>query len=297
MSKIESILNINSLNNMRMVKEMYKLAEIKIRYIVMLLLLSGVVFDSLINLSSLSNNTFWREILMGYFSSFIMLAFLLFVFWKKCLCFSEIIGTFDSRNLPFSLEVVFFNIIASYSTIYIIFYPLSFVYPSYINEWLSSGPIVFYASEGGYPFLPNFLIAILVVIFTPIIEEVVFRGILVNRLCVTFSTKTAIIISSILFGILHTNSLGAIIFGVMMAIIYIRTERLVIPIICHSLNNLVAYILVAGSTIYDTQTSYGISEFQDSWMLGVLTTATFVVLSLIYLKRGQLYNKLYALTN
>lgn len=273
---------------------MHKLSEIKIRYIVMFLLFSGIGSDRVINLFSLSNNIILTEVLKQYYFYLLLLVFLLFIFWKKSVRFSEVIGTFNGRNLPFSFEVAIFNIIASSSTIYIIFYPLSFAYPNYIDEFLSSGPIVLYIHEGEYPLWANFLMAILVVIFVPIIEEVVFRGILINRLSVTFKTKTAVIISSILFGVLHTDPLGATIFGVIMAIIYIKTQKLIIPIICHVLNNFAAYILAISSHyIYGAQIGNAIVAFQDSWLIGLGSILTLMTLSLIYLKRGQLYNKLY----
>ncbi|PSU24403.1 CPBP family intramembrane glutamic endopeptidase [Photobacterium kishitanii] len=274
---------------------MYKLSEIKITYIVFFLLLASISFDVFINQRSLSNDNFWNEVLRGYYYFVILLVFLLFIFWKKGLRFCEVVGTFNRKNLPFALEVVFFNIIVSYSTIYIIFYPLSFAYPNYIYEWLSSGPIIFYTYEGGYPLLPNFLMAILMVIFVPIIEELVFRGILINRLSVTFKTKTAVIISSILFGVLHTDPLSATLFGVVMAMIYIQTQKLIIPIICHCLNNLAAYVfIIVESMTDDTPTSDAIVAFQDSWLIGLFSIITLMILSLIYLKRGRLYNKLYA---
>ncbi len=86
---------------------MYKLSEIKITYIVFFLLLASISFDVFINQRSLSNDNFWNEVLRSYYYCVILLVFLLFIFWKKGLRFCEVVGTFNRKNLPFALEVVF----------------------------------------------------------------------------------------------------------------------------------------------------------------------------------------------
>ncbi len=50
---------------------------------------------------------FGDEVLRGYYYCVILLVFLLFIFWKKGLRFCEVVGTFNRKNLPFALEVVF----------------------------------------------------------------------------------------------------------------------------------------------------------------------------------------------
>ena len=59
-------------------------------------------------------------------------------------------------------------------------------------------------------------------------------------------TSFAIIISSILFGALHSygNIISAFVFGVCMCIIYLKTKNILTCILAHFLNNLLAELCV-----------------------------------------------------
>lgn len=93
----------------------------------------------------------------------------------------------------------------------------------------------------------NCFIAIMTLgILIPIIEECIFRGILIK---VVFRKRQWIgaIFSIILFTIAHTPNdlMDYIIYGipaVIYSIIYYKTQRLEIPIIIHSMNNLFAFL-------------------------------------------------------
>ena len=90
----------------------------------------------------------------------------------------------------------------------------------------------------------GFLLAITVGALIPAIsEEILFRGYLQIHLEKKYSWKIAIIITGIFFGLIHLNIIQIvplIIFGVYLAFIAYSTKSLIIPIICHFLNNLVA---------------------------------------------------------
>lgn len=80
------------------------------------------------------------------------------------------------------------------------------------------------------------------VIIAPLSEEFIFRGVFLNRLKLFVSIPTAIIISSVLFGLLHEpgSMIAAAVFGVCMAIMYLKTNNILVPIFAHFLNNLLA---------------------------------------------------------
>ena len=89
-----------------------------------------------------------------------------------------------------------------------------------------------------------FIAIITLGIFGPIIEECIFRGILIK---VMFQKKQwlGVIVSIILFTLSHgpTNVTDYIIYSIpaiIYSIIYYKTQRLEIPIIIHILNNLLA---------------------------------------------------------
>ncbi len=81
---------------------------------------------------------------------------------------------------------------------------------------------------------------VVVVIAAPVFEEAFFRGMLVNRWGTKWSLGTAVVVSSLAFGILHVNPVGIGMVGVVMALLYIQTRNLLVPILFHAANNLFA---------------------------------------------------------
>lgn len=92
--------------------------------------------------------------------------------------------------------------------------------------------------------VPGMLFAILYLIvlsiLVPVFEEVLFRGLILYRLKLFLSARISIIVSSVLFGILHVDFFGAFIFGVAVAYITIGTKSLLPAIIIHITNNFIA---------------------------------------------------------
>ncbi|AKA68728.1 CPBP family intramembrane glutamic endopeptidase [Clostridium scatologenes] len=74
----------------------------------------------------------------------------------------------------------------------------------------------------------------------PIIEEFVFRGVILGGLLKGYDSKIAVFISSILFGLLHFNIYQFIIafsLGLLLGYIYTRTRSIYLCILMHVLNN------------------------------------------------------------
>ncbi len=79
------------------------------------------------------------------------------------------------------------------------------------------------------------------VVFVPIIEEIIFRGVILKGLLTKHSAKKSIIISTIIFTVVHVNpSLfpQAFLFGLLSGWIYYKTKSLGFSIILHSTTNL-----------------------------------------------------------
>ncbi|MGM9535914.1 MAG: lysostaphin resistance A-like protein, partial [Intestinibacter sp.] len=89
----------------------------------------------------------------------------------------------------------------------------------------------------------NTLISFVVtVIGAPIVEELLFRVVFFKRLSRIFDVYVGIVISSILFGLLHVELavVGAVIFGIANCILYLKYKNILIPMTVHFLNNLLA---------------------------------------------------------
>jgi uncharacterized protein len=90
-----------------------------------------------------------------------------------------------------------------------------------------------------------FIYFLIVVLFVPIAEEIIFRGLLFNFLSQRFNLWTGLIISSVAFGYIHNEShfFSVTIHGIVYALLFRKTNSLIPAIICHFLWNLYAFFL------------------------------------------------------
>ena len=122
---------------------------------------------------------------------------------------------------------------------------------------------------------------VLAVIMAPIFEEIVFRGIiqkgLINK---GMNPATAIIISSVVFGLVHCNPwqfVGAVLLGCVLGFVYHKTKSLLLPILLHAFNNLCSSILIFYGDSESFADVFRISE----WLvlgIGIILFAVFYYL-------------------
>jgi CAAX amino terminal protease family protein len=96
-------------------------------------------------------------------------------------------------------------------------------------------------SWGGIDNEPYIFVFLAVVIFGPILEELMFRGILLNMIAKHFGNVLGVLFSSIAFGVWHMELIQDVytaFFAVAMAILYVYTRSIMLPIFSHSLFNL-----------------------------------------------------------
>lgn len=87
---------------------------------------------------------------------------------------------------------------------------------------------------------------IAMVIIAPLLEEILFRGIIFARLREYMSVKVAIVISALIFGIIHGNvvqGIYAFIIGICLAYIYERYNTLLAAVLFHMSANLMSVIM------------------------------------------------------
>lgn len=86
---------------------------------------------------------------------------------------------------------------------------------------------------------------ILMVIAAPALEELIFRGIILDGLLKKYSPIKSILISSILFGLVHLNPwqfVTGLVIGIFSGWIYYKTKSLLPSIIIHAAANLSGFI-------------------------------------------------------
>ena len=84
------------------------------------------------------------------------------------------------------------------------------------------------------------------VVAAPIVEELLFRGLIYTRLKVLMSSNAAIIVSAAIFGIFHGNLVQfvyALIIGLLIAYVYEKYKTIFAPIMFHVSANLISVLI------------------------------------------------------
>jgi hypothetical protein len=186
----------------------------------------------------------------------------------------------EREQLPL-LAVIVPVILLTFAGAYAVFVPLSYVWPGFVERHLLEPRALFDVKT--FPqWLALFFAAC---VFAPIVEETIFRGILMQRWARRWGTPTGVIASSVLFAVLHQEWLGKIVFGVAMCALYLRTRRLWVPIAAHALNNalLVLPLLTDVFAPHEERTET-LGEFRAHWWIGALTLVAGLVLLRAYVQ-------------
>jgi len=134
----------------------------------------------------------------------------------------------------------------------------------------------------------SLVLRILVVgLLAPVAEELLCRGLVLNRLFDWMPKWAAALVGSALFGIVHFNlfqALYAFVLGIMFSLLYIRHRNLLMPIIAHVAFNLANVILI------EVLEAAGVEEF-SAWLLLIssfLVAAVCIALLLKHTKASVL---------
>ncbi len=79
-----------------------------------------------------------------------------------------------------------------------------------------------------------------VVIVAPIVEELIFRGIIMHGLMRNYSKFTAVFVSALMFALFHLNPWqfpATFVLGVVLGILMVRTRNIFLCILGHAINN------------------------------------------------------------
>ena len=198
-----------------------KLKKITLKELLSLIIILFVIQYLINALNIVHIDSFWIYIFIIFY----------FIFKLRAEIFSikdDMLEAFSPDIFKTVLAVVILNIFFSYGMLYLSNSILDFV-PS-VNLFNS--------------FLTGSLIA--TIFISPISEELIFSGVFLNVLQLAVPVVFAVLISSLLFAALHSfgSIFSAFIFGVCIAILYLKTDNIFVPIFAHFLNNLFAEIIV-----------------------------------------------------
>lgn len=84
-----------------------------------------------------------------------------------------------------------------------------------------------------------------VVFVAPILEELIFRGVMLSYLLKHKSEWAAILFSALLFGLVHISPdqvVWGFLSGIFLGYAYLKSQNILVPILFHALNNFLYYI-------------------------------------------------------
>lgn len=121
----------------------------------------------------------------------------------------------------------------------------------------------------------------------PVVEEVFFRGVLTRELLKRYKPATAILVSGLVFGVIHINPaqvVGACISGFFFAWLYARTCSILPGIFIHILNNGLSVYLMR---TYPEMETAGELLGTTGYAVLLAVSAAVLILSMAWLLRRQ----------
>lgn len=115
-------------------------------------------------------------------------------------------------------------------------YVLSFILPHYVEYYINNNitniwELIFTSFS--------------VMLLAPVTEELLFRGIILQKWSIKWGVKVGILTSSFLFAIVHFrfDIINLSLMGIILSILYLKTRNLLAPIFCHFFYNTFCMIL------------------------------------------------------
>lgn len=114
-----------------------------------------------------------------------------------------------------------------------------------LMEWINMSPSMKKIFEDA--FKPTLINNFMAVVAAPILEELLFRGVILDGLLKNYDPRKAIVISALLFGLIHMNPwqfIDAFTGGLVMGWLYWKTGSLLLCMWMHFMNNIISTVLV-----------------------------------------------------
>lgn len=177
------------------------------------------------------------------------ICFTTFLRLKKCgIRLKQIVGTISLPSQPWlMLFIVFYGELSlqtGISQVTIFFSYL--IFPNLTKSAIENASFAHTSDTESLPLRVLFfiLLPLSLVIVAPITEEFLFRGVLLHRFAAKWGVTWAVLISSVFFGLAHLNihSISLAVSSIVTALIYLKTRMLIVPVIFHAMNNLIALV-------------------------------------------------------
>ncbi len=219
----------------------------------------------------------------------LLLAALLFVMRRAGIGVRPLVArSLDQPRWMWSMSMTVGLLALSIGALYATYVPLSYLSPSFVTSWVleDAAPLIWSTDEPGVA-MASAMNVFVIVILAPVVEELLFRGLLFPSWASRWGYRRAAVVSSVLFGLMHVEVVGAIVFGYVLALIFAKTRSLRVPILIHMANNLLSVIpdlWFAG----DSAEEYSLAEFRSEWWIAVVGLGVGCPLLWVLVRRAKL---------
>lgn len=166
------------------------------------------------------------------------------------------------------------------------YWMLSWVVPGFVQSTLEQ-TLMLSTQQTAFPGLYQGLTLVSAVVVAPVAEEFLFRGILLHRWGLKWGPRRAVVLTSLVFGLLHDNLVGLSVFGLVMSLLYLSSRSLLVPMLAHALNNGIASAIELMSAQGNADIAADtLQEFQANWWLGLLCLILSTPWIVAYIRRN-----------
>lgn len=126
-------------------------------------------------------------------------------------------------------------------TIWLVYTPVSWFSPDSVRSWLERMEKLVPSKLDG---TQEILFVAGAVLLAPVVEELIFRGLLLHRWALKWGRRRGLVATSLAFALLHPSPVNAFVLGFGFGLVYLSTGSLWLTIAAHSFNNFIALELL-----------------------------------------------------
>ena len=146
--------------------------------------------------------------------------------------------------------------------------------------------------EGDYGWIGAFM---KVAVIAPVVEELIFRGLILQGFRKNYNAFVAVFMSALLFALFHLNPWqfpATFILGLLLGWLVVRTNSIVLSIIGHSINNTLVLFYITFQEQIQSYPIYHIEKKQFYFISTLVVILSLILIFLITLKRfGKIKSK------
>lgn len=139
---------------------------------------------------------------------------------------------------------------------------------------------------------PLWVTVVSTVIFAPIFEEWLCRGMVLRGLMQKVHPAWAMIISSVFFAFIHLNpwqAIPAFVLGMLFAYVYYMTGSLKLTMLMHAVNNGASVLMSQTQVAKELGTDASLFEILDKWQyIGLMAASLFIIVVFIDIVRKNI---------